>query len=98
MDLFWLDYNPSDDVICRPGAARPNYDADLERFRQRRQQYAGECAHSGRCCDLKWSVNLATESDKWVSIGDPIIVNGEMFVTSNSELIRIDANGAIVDV
>lgn len=100
MSVQWIysgwDYNPSDDVIVDPGAARPNYDADWNGFGNGGNSTLVNVPTPGDAADLKWSVNLATESDKWVSIGDPIIVNGEMFVTSDSELIRIDANGAIV--
>ena len=101
MSVQWIysgwGYNPSDDVIVDPGAVRPNYDADWNGFGNGGNSTLVNVPTPGDAADLKWSVNLATDSDKWVSIGDPIIVNGEMFVTSNSELIKIDANGNIVE-
>ena len=43
-----------------------------------------------------WKVNLKTDSDKWVSLGDPIIVGGYVYVTTNSQIIKIDSKGNVV--
>ena len=45
---------------------------------------------------LLWKVNLKTDSDQWVSLGDPIIVGGYVYVTTNSQLIKIDSKGNVV--
>ncbi len=43
-----------------------------------------------------WKVNLKTDSDQWVSLGDPIIVGGYVYVTTNSQIVKIDSKGNVV--
>ena len=87
--------NP-DEFVIDPGAERPDYSADWSGFGNGGGSALVNVPTPGEAADLKWSVSLKSCSDPWVSVGDPIIVNGELFVTSNSELIKVDSTGTVV--
>ena len=88
--------NP-DEFVINPGATRPDYASSWSGFGNGGNTTLVNVPTSGEAAEKKWSVSLKTNSDPYVSIGDPIIANGEVYVTSNTELIKIDADGKVVN-
>lgn len=77
-------------------AERPDYDAEWNGFGN-----AGGGALVGvqtptGAAEQAWAVDLKAEGEAYVSAGDPLIVNGDLYVSTSTELLRIDGtSGAI---
>lgn len=80
-----------------PDAERPDYEATWSGFGNGGSTVLTDAGTPVDAAAETWSVDLKAEGEQYVSAGDPIIVGGDVYVTSSTELIRIDgATGKIV--
>lgn len=87
---------PLDGLIVNPFASRPDWTASWNGFGNAGGTTLENTLTPTESASELWKVNLATAADKWVSLGDPIIAGGFVFVTTNSELVKIDGAGKVV--
>lgn len=87
---------PFEGLIVNPFASRPDWTASWNGFGNAGGTTLVNTPTPTESAAELWKVNLATAADKWVSLGDPIIAGGYVFVTTNSELVKIDSTGKVV--
>lgn len=87
---------PLEGLIVNPFASRPDWTASWSGFGNAGGTTLVNTPTPTESATELWKVNLATTADKWVSLGDPIIAGGYVFVTTNSELVKIDNTGKVV--
>ena len=87
---------PLEGLIVNPFASRPDWTASWNGFGNAGGTTLVNTPTPTESASELWKVNLATAADKWVSLGDPIIAGGYVFVTTNSELVKIDGAGKVV--
>lgn len=87
---------PLEGFIVNPFASRPDWTASWNGFGNAGGTTLVNTPTPTESAAELWKVNLATAADKWVSLGDPIIAGGYVFVTTNSELVKIDSTGKVV--
>lgn len=87
---------PLEGLIVNPFASRPDWTASWNGFGNAGGTTLVNTPTPTESAAELWKVNLATAADKWVSLGDPIIAGGYVFVTTNSELVKIDNTGKVV--
>ena len=87
---------PLEGLIVNPFASRPDWTASWNGFGNAGGTTLENTLTPTESASELWKVNLATAADKWVSLGDPIIAGGYVFVTTNSELVKIDSAGKVV--
>ena len=87
---------PLEGLIVNPFASRPDWTASWNGFGNAGGTTLVNTPTPTESAAELWKVNLATAADKWVSLGDPIIAGGYVFVTTNSELVKIDGAGKVV--
>lgn len=87
---------PLEGPIVNPFAPRPDWTASWNGFGNAGSTTLVNTPTPTESATELWKVNLATAADKWVSLGDPIIAGGYVFVTTNSELVKIDGTGKVV--
>ena len=87
---------PLEGLIVNPFASRPDWTASWNGFGNAGGTTLVNTPTPTESAAELWKVNLATAADKWVSLGDPIIAGGYAFVTTNSELVKIDNAGKVV--
>ena len=87
---------PLEGLIVNPFASRPDWTASWNGFGNAGGTTLVNTPTPTESAAELWKVNLATAADKWVSLGDPIIAGGYVFVTTNSELVKIDNAGKVV--
>ena len=87
---------PLEGLIVNPFASRPDWTASWNGFGNAGGTTLVNTPTPTESATELWKVNLSTPADKWVSPGDPIIAGGYVFVTTNSELVKIDSAGKIV--
>lgn len=87
---------PLEGLIVNPFASRPDWTASWNGFGNAGGTTLVNTPTPTESATELWKVNLATATDKWVSLGDPIIAGGYVFVTTNSELVKIDNTGKVV--
>lgn len=87
---------PLEGLIVNPFASRPDWTASWSGFGNAGGTTLVNTPTPTESATELWKVNLATATDKWVSLGDPIIAGGYVFVTTNSELVKIDNTGKVV--
>ena len=87
---------PLDGVIYNPDASRSDDVAEWSGFGNGGSTTLVNVPTPTDSTSELWKVNLKTDSDKWVSLGDPIIVGGYVYVTTNSQIIKIDSKGNVV--
>lgn len=87
---------PFEGLIVNPFASRPDWTASWNGFGNAGGTTLVNTPTPTESAAELWKVNLATAADKWVSLGDPIIAGGYVFVTTNSELVKIDNTGKVV--
>ena len=87
---------PLDGLIVNPFASRPDWTASWNGFGNAGGTTLENTLTPTESASELWKVNLATATDKWVSLGDPIIAGGYVFVTTNLELVKIDGAGRVV--
>lgn len=87
---------PLEGLIINPFASRPDWTANWNGFGNAGGTTLVNTPTPTESAAELWKVNLATAADKWVSLGDPIIAGGYVFVTTNSELVKIDNTGKVV--
>lgn len=87
---------PLEGLIVNPFASRPDWTANWNGFGNAGGTTLVNTPTPTESAAELWKVNLATAADKWVSLGDPIIAGGYVFVTTNSELVKIDNAGKVV--
>lgn len=87
---------PLEGLIVNPFASRPDWTASWNGFGNAGGTTLVNTPTPTESATELWKVNLATAADKWVSLGDPIIAGGYVFVTTNSELVKIDSAGKVV--
>lgn len=87
---------PLEGPIVNPFASRPDWTASWNGFGNAGGTTLENTLTPTESASELWKVNLATAADKWVSLGDPIIAGGYVFVTTNSELVKIDSAGKVV--
>ncbi|MGF0113473.1 DUF4430 domain-containing protein [Collinsella sp. SGI.033] len=87
---------PLEGLIVNPFASRPDWTANWNGFGNAGGTTLVNTPTPTESAAELWKVNLATAADKWVSLGDPIIAGGYVFVTTNSELVKIDNTGKVV--
>ena len=87
---------PLEGLIVNPFASRPDWTASWNGFGNAGGTTLVNTPTPTESAAELWKVNLATAADKWVSLGDPIIAGGYVFVTTNSELVKIDSAGKVV--
>lgn len=85
---------PLEGLIVNPFASRPDWTASWNGFGNAGGTTLVNTPTPTESAAELWKVNLATAADK--SLGDPIIVGGYVFVTTNSELVKIDNAGKVV--
>ena len=83
-------------LIINPDASRTDDAAEWSGFTNGGSTTLVNVPTPTDSASLLWKVNLKTDSDQWVSLGDPIIVGGYVYVTTNSQLIKIDSKGNVV--
>lgn len=80
------------------GAERPDYDSDWTGFGNGGGTTLVGVPTPSESAEQKWAVDLKKPGEYYVSAGDPMIVNGDIYVTSSTELIRIDGDtGEVLD-
>lgn len=87
---------PLEGLVVNPFASRPDWTASWNGFGNAGGTTLVNTPTPTESATELWKVNLATAADKWVSLGDPIIAGGYVFVTTNSELVKIDNTGKVV--
>ena len=87
---------PLEGLIVNPFASRPDWTASWNGFGNAGGTTLVNTPTPTESAAELWKVNLATAADKWVSLGDPIIAGGYVFITTNSELVKIDNTGKVV--
>lgn len=87
---------PLEGLVVNPFASRPDWTASWNGFGNAGGTTLVNTPTPTESAAELWKVNLATAADKWVSLGDPIIAGGYVFVTTNSELVKIDNTGKVV--
>lgn len=87
---------PLEGLIVNPFASRPDWTASWNGFGNAGGTTLVNTPTPTESAAELWKVNLGTAADKQVSLGDPIIVGGYVFVTTNSELVKIDNAGKVV--
>lgn len=87
---------PLEGLIVNPFASRPDWTASWNGFGNAGGTTLVNTPTPTESAAELWKVNLATAADKMVSLGDPIIAGGYVFVTTNSELVKIDNAGKVV--
>lgn len=87
---------PLEGLIVNPFASRPDWTASWNGFGNAGGTTLVNTPTPTESASELWKVNLATAADKWVSLGDPIIAGGYVFITTNSELVKIDNAGKVV--
>lgn len=87
---------PLEGLVVNPFASRPDWTASWNGFGNAGGTTLENTLTPTESASELWKVNLATAADKWVSLGDPIIAGGYVFVTTNSELVKIDSEGKVV--
>ncbi len=83
-------------LIINPNAARSDETAEWSGFVNGGSTTLVNVPTPTESASELWKVNLKTDSDPWVPLGDPIIVGGYVYVTTNSQLIKIDSKGNVV--
>ncbi len=79
-------------------AERPDYDSDWTGFGNGGGTTLVGVPTPSESAEQKWAVDLKKPGEYYVSAGDPMIVNGDIYVTSSTELIRIDGDtGEVLD-
>ena len=80
------------------GAERPDYGSDWTGFGNGGGTTLVGVPTPSESAEQKWAVDLKKPGEYYVSAGDPMIVNGDIYVTSSTELIRIDGDtGEVLD-
>lgn len=87
---------PLEGLVVNPFASRPDWTASWNGFGNAGGTTLVNTPTPTESAAELWKVNLATAADKWVALGDPIIAGGYVFVTTNSELVKIDGAGKVV--
>ena len=87
---------PLDGVIYNPKAERSGDAAEWSGFNNGGSTTLVNVPTPTDSASELWKVNLATDADKWVSLGDPIIVGGYVYVTTNSQIVKVDSSGNVV--
>ena len=87
---------PLEGLVVNPFASRPDWTASWNGFGNAGGTTLVNTPTPTESAAELWKVNLATAADKWVSLGDPIIAGGYVFVTTDSELVKIDNAGKVV--
>ncbi len=87
---------PLDGVIYNPDAPRSDDAAEWSGFNNGGSTTLVNVPTPTDSASELWKVNLKTDSDQWVSLGDPIIMGGYVYVTTNSQIIKIDSKGNVV--
>lgn len=87
---------PLDGVIVNPVAPRPDWTASWNGFGNAGKTTLTNVPTPPESAEELWKVGLATADDPWVSLGDPIVAGGYVFVTTSTDLIKIDSSGKIV--
>lgn len=87
---------PLEGLVVNPFASRPDWTASWNGFGNAGGTTLVNTPTPTESAAELWKVNLATAADKWVALGDPIIAGGYVFVTTNSELVKIDNAGKVV--
>lgn len=85
-----------DELPIDPDAERPDYDASWVGFGNAGGTTLVNVPTPGEAADEKWAIDLRPEGTQYISAGDPIIAGGSIYVTSSTELIKVNAEtGAI---
>lgn len=87
--------NPSA-FVSNPEAKRPDWTAEWSGFGNGGNSTLNNTPTPTDATAELWKVDLKTPEDKWVSLGDPIIAGGYVFVMTNTQLVKIDASGNVV--
>ena len=87
---------PLDGVVVNPSAPRPDWTADWSGFGNSGSTTLTNVPTPSESAEVLWKVGLATDEDPWVSLGDPIVAGGYVFVTTNTDLVKIDSSGTVV--
>lgn len=87
---------PLDSLVVNPLAPRPSWDADWNGFGNGGSTTLVNVPTPSDAAEELWKVSLKTASDPWVALGDPVIAGGYVFLTTNTDLIKIDSTGAVV--
>ena len=88
--------DPSSSPVLNPNSELPDWDAGWSGFNNGGDSALVNVATPTDSATALWTLNLATDDDKWVSLGDPIIAGGYIFLTTNTQLIKIDMRGNVV--
>lgn len=85
-----------DELPIDPDAERPDYDASWVGFGNAGGTTLVNVPTPSEAADEKWAIDLRPEGTQYISAGDPIIAGGSIYVTSSTELIKVNAEtGAI---
>ena len=87
---------PLDGVILNPAAPRPDWSASWNGFGNSGNTTLTNVPTPSESADVLWKVSLKTNDDPWVAPGDPIVAGGYVFITTNTDLIKIDSAGNVV--
>lgn len=82
--------------VSNPEAKRPDWTAEWSGFGNGGNSTLNNTPTPTDATAELWKVDLKTPEDKWVSLGDPIIAGGYVFVMTNTQLVKIDASGNVV--
>lgn len=93
---YGADQPDPDELPIDPDAERPDYDASWIGFGNAGGTTLVNVPTPSEAADEKWAIDLRPEGAQYISAGDPIIAGGSIFVTSSTELIKVNAEtGAI---
>ena len=84
---------PLDGLVINPSASRPDWDAAWSGFVNGGSSTLVNVPTPSDAADLLWKVDLKKANEFYTSLGDPIIAGGYVFITTNTELIKIDSSG-----
>lgn len=90
------DEKPFDSVIVNPSATRPDWPSSWNGFGNSGSTTLVNVPTPTESAELLWKVSLKTASDPWVALGDPVIAGGYIFITTNTDLIKIDSTGKVL--
>lgn len=82
--------------ITNPDAKRPDWTAEWNGFGNAGSTTLNNTPTPTDSTAELWKINLKSPEDQWVSLGDPIIAGGYVFLMSNTQLIKIDGSGNVV--